>query len=51
MTPQTPEEVAVMVADVIDAPVAEIYTNPASRALATRYFEDVGRFEEESRHS
>jgi short-subunit dehydrogenase len=48
MKPQTPEEVAAIVADVIDRPVAELYTNPASPDLAARYFEDVGRFETES---
>ena len=47
MTPQTPEEVATIVADLIDRPVAEVYTNPASREMAARYFEDVGRFEAE----
>ena len=47
MKPQTAQEVAVVVADVIDRPVAEVYTNPASAALATRYFEDVARFERE----
>jgi short-subunit dehydrogenase len=49
MQPQTPEEVATIVADVVDHPVPEVYTNPASRALAARYFDDVGRFEMESR--
>jgi short-subunit dehydrogenase len=49
MKPQTPEEVAVIVADLLDRPVAEVYTNSASHALATRYFDDVGRFERESR--
>jgi NAD(P)-dependent dehydrogenase (short-subunit alcohol dehydrogenase family) len=49
MTPQTPGEVATIVADLLDRPVPEVYTNPASRALATRYFDDVGRFEMESR--
>ena len=48
MKPQTPEEVAVVVADVIERPVAEVYTNPASAALAARYFDDVGRFEAEA---
>ena len=47
MKPQTPEEVAVIVGDLIDHPVAEVYTNPASRAVAARYVEDVGRFETE----
>jgi short-subunit dehydrogenase len=45
MKPQTAEEVAVLVADLIDHPIAEVYTNPASHAVAARYFEDVGRFE------
>ena len=49
MNPQTPEEVATIVADLLDRPVAEVYTNPASRALAARYFDDVERFEVESR--
>ena len=48
MKPQTPEEVAVIVADVVERPVAEVYTNPASAALAARYFDDVGRFEAEA---
>lgn len=48
MQPQSPEEIAVIVGDVIERPVAEVYTNPASPALAARYFEDVGRFEAES---
>jgi NAD(P)-dependent dehydrogenase (short-subunit alcohol dehydrogenase family) len=48
MKPQSPEEVATIVADLLDRPVAEVYTNPASRAIATRYFDDVGRFEMES---
>jgi short-subunit dehydrogenase len=48
MKPQTAEEVATVVADLIDRPSAEVYTNPASATLATRYFEDVARFESES---
>jgi short-subunit dehydrogenase len=47
MKPQTAEDVATVVADVIDRPVAEVYTNPASSAVAARYFEDVARFERE----
>ena len=27
------------------APVAEVYTNPSSAAMAERYFSDVGAFE------
>ena len=48
MKPQTPEEVAAIIADVIDRPAAEVYTNPASAALAARYFDDISRFEEEA---
>jgi NADP-dependent 3-hydroxy acid dehydrogenase YdfG len=48
MKPQTPEEVAAIIADVIDRPAAEVYTNPASAALAARYFDDVNRFEAEA---
>jgi NADP-dependent 3-hydroxy acid dehydrogenase YdfG len=47
MQPQTPEDVATIVANLIDRPVAEVYTNPASAAVASRYFEDVARFEAE----
>jgi NADP-dependent 3-hydroxy acid dehydrogenase YdfG len=42
---QTPEAVAAAIAELIDHPVAEIYTNPQHRAVAVRYFEDVGAFE------
>ena len=45
MKPQTAEEVATIVADVMDHPVAEVYTNPASHAVAARYFADVSLFE------
>ena len=47
MKPQPAQDVAIVVADLIDRPVAEVYTNPASAALATRYFDDVARFESE----
>ena len=43
--PQTAEEVAERIADVIRNPVPEIYTNPASAEVARRYFADVGAFE------
>ena len=46
MMTQTPEQVAGMMADLIEHPVAELYTNPASPPMARRYFEDVGAFEE-----
>jgi short-subunit dehydrogenase len=48
MKPQSAEDVATIIADLIDTPVAEVYTNPASPALAARYFEDVARFEAEA---
>lgn len=41
MKPQTPEEVADAVADLIANPRAEIYTNPASPEMARRYFEEL----------
>jgi short-subunit dehydrogenase len=49
MKPQSAEDVAIIVADLIDRPAAEVYTNPASSTLAARYFEDVARFESENR--
>ena len=48
MKPQTADEVAVIVADTVDRPVAEVYTNPASQAVAARYVADVARFESEA---
>jgi NAD(P)-dependent dehydrogenase (short-subunit alcohol dehydrogenase family) len=42
---QTVEEVAEIIGGVIERPVAEVYTNPASTGLAQRYFADVGAFE------
>lgn len=45
MPVQTAEEVAAIIAGVIDQPAAEIYTNPASRPLMRKYYEDVGAFE------
>lgn len=42
---QTPDEVAAAIAGVIENPVAEMYTNPASAAMARKYFEDVEAFE------
>lgn len=46
MPPQTAEEVAAIIARVIDHPAAETYTNPATPPLMRRYFEDVGAFEQ-----
>ena len=41
MKPQTPEEVADAVADLIAHPRAEIYTNPSSPEMARRWFEQL----------
>jgi short-subunit dehydrogenase len=46
MKAQSAEEVAAAIASVIEHPVAEMYTNPASAPMAQRYFEDVRSFEE-----
>jgi short-subunit dehydrogenase len=45
---QTPEDVAGVIADLIETPEAEIYTNPHHRALTVRYFQDVGAFERDA---
>jgi len=42
---QAVEDVADIFARVIEQPVAEVYTNPASAEMARRYFEDVDAFE------
>jgi short-subunit dehydrogenase len=49
MKPQSAEEVAAAVAELIEHPVAELYTNPVSPAMARRYFDDVSAFEESMR--
>ncbi|HKS22773.1 MAG TPA: SDR family NAD(P)-dependent oxidoreductase [Thermoanaerobaculia bacterium] len=41
MKPQTADEVADAVAELIEHPRAEIYTNPASREMARRWFEGL----------
>jgi short-subunit dehydrogenase len=48
MKPQAPEDVAVVIADLIDRPEPELYTNPASRIVAAKYFEDVSQFESDT---
>ena len=45
---QSAEEVADAIASVIEHPAAEIYTNPRQRAIALKYFEDVGAFERDA---
>ena len=42
---QAPEDVARMIAALIEHPQPELYTNPASPDLARRYFQDVAAFE------
>ena len=42
MTPQTADEVAEAVAELIEHPRAEIYTNPASADMARQWFEGLG---------
>lgn len=44
--PQTAEEVASVIAEIIENPKAEVYTNPALGEIAERYIHDVAAFEE-----
>jgi len=48
MNPQTAEEVADRIVDVIQNPVAEVYTNPISAELARHYYADIAAFERAS---
>jgi short-subunit dehydrogenase len=45
MKPQTPEEVAEKISELISHPVAELYTNPASAEIANRYYANGGQLE------
>jgi short-subunit dehydrogenase len=45
LAPQSAEEVADVLAALLDAPVPEVYTNPAQRPLVERYYADVAAFE------
>ena len=47
---QTVEAIAEIVAQTIEHPVAEVYTNPASAEMAQRYFADVAGFEADDRN-
>src|SRR4029077_6675831 len=49
--PQSADEVAAVIASVIDSPVAEIYTNPRQAVIAQKYLQDVEAFEREARGS
>jgi short-subunit dehydrogenase len=51
MKPQTAEEVADRIVDVIHNPVAEVYTNPVSADLTRAYYADVGAFERAAAHA
>lgn len=46
MQPQTPEEVADVIARVIHEPVPEVYTNPASAEAVRAFYADPGVFTE-----
>ena len=46
MIVQSAEEVAAQIVGLIDNPVAELYTNPASAGLVSQYYQDVSKFEE-----
>ena len=42
---QTPEQAAAAIADLIDHPRAEVYTNPGQSEMVARYYADVAAFE------
>jgi hypothetical protein len=46
--PQTAEEVAAVIARLIEHPQAEIFTNPAQIPIVRRYYEDIAAFEEQT---
>jgi short-subunit dehydrogenase len=45
LKPQSAEDVASAIANLIENPVPEIYTNPALAGIVRRYYDDVGAFE------
>jgi short-subunit dehydrogenase len=47
MEMQSADQVAAVIEQVIDHPVAEAYTNPSSAGLVQRYYQDVSAFENE----
>lgn len=47
--PQSPEEVAALIATLVENPKPEIYTNPALAETCRQYYQDVGAFEENLR--
>jgi len=46
LKPQTTEEVAGLMVELIENPKAELYTNPGMQELVDRYYHDVAAFEE-----
>ena len=48
--PQTPEQTAAAIVELIDHPRAEIYTNPGQSEMVARYFTDVAAFEDNMGH-
>ena len=44
--PQTPEQAAAAIVDLIDHPRPEIYTNPGQSEMVAHYYADVAAFEE-----
>ena len=46
---QTADEAAAAIVRLIEQPAAEVYTNPAHAAVAAKYYQDVGAFEEQWR--
>jgi NAD(P)-dependent dehydrogenase (short-subunit alcohol dehydrogenase family) len=45
---QTAEEAAAAIADLLDHPRSELYTNPALSGVPARYYQDVEAFEEQA---
>jgi hypothetical protein len=43
---ESADEVAAKIVSLIENPVAELYTNPDMPELVQRYYQDVGKFEE-----
>ena len=44
--PQTPEQTAAVIVELIDHPRPEVYTNPGFSELVARYYTDIAAFEE-----
>jgi NADP-dependent 3-hydroxy acid dehydrogenase YdfG len=50
MAPQTPEQTAAAIVDLIDHPRPELFTNPGQAETSARYYADVAAFEENMGH-